>query len=98
MKAFNSFVDYYYEQAIWLDKDTTESINRIIQELWAVSIDMTFDVDDNGFPRDRNALKTADKRVRERIPEARSKLDARLRKLLGVDPEELVLPPLPSQD
>jgi hypothetical protein len=96
--AYNKFVDYYYENAIWLDGNTTRVVNSIIEDLWAVSVDMTFDVNENGFPRDRKALRTAHKRVTERIPAVRNVLDDQLRRILGVVPEGLVLPALPPTE
>jgi len=93
--AYSDFIDYYYRHAIWLDRDTTQVINGIIEDLWAVTVDMSLDVNENGFPRDREAWNVANRRVTETIPQVRTALDTKFREILGVEPGTLVLPALP---
>lgn len=82
--SFQAFVDYYHPHAIWLDRDTCDKINDIVNDMNKSFIGLSFDLDKNGFPTDRDAWKAAYDRINGKVPEARQSLEARFRSILGV--------------
>lgn len=86
--AFNEFTDYYYPHAIWLTEETCESINRIVSKLHEIYVDISFDVDEKGFPRDKRLWLDSYKKLNEEVPQARRLLDKKFRALLGMEDSE----------
>ena len=85
-QAFQRLGDYYYPHSIWLDRATCDAINEIVDHLHSAFIDLTMDLDQRGWPRDREAMKAAHSAINRAVPAARALLEQRFRALLGVEP------------
>ena len=83
-EAYLELVRYYYPHAIWLDPDTCNAINELIDGLWESFIDFAYDLDSDGFPKDKRQWVDTWKKVQKEVPEARARLDRRFRQILGV--------------
>lgn len=94
VEAYQDFQRFYYENAIWLDRQTCDAINEILGKLWDVLVDMTFDVNAKGYPKDGKIMKSAFKTVTQVIPKARGELDRKFRAVLGVKGDGIELPDL----
>jgi hypothetical protein len=85
VEAFNSFRDIYYPRAIWLDRETCDAINAVLDTLGSSYWKFVAEHDERGFPRDRRRWLAVWETVSGEIPKARQLLDERFRKVLGVD-------------
>ncbi|MGE0554331.1 MAG: hypothetical protein AB7R55_12965 [Gemmatimonadales bacterium] len=83
-EAYNALARYYWPNAIWLDRQTCDQINAILETLRAVFIDLTIDVDAAGYPKEVEVLKNIKRELGDHLTEARRLLEARLREILGV--------------
>lgn len=85
LTARNDFVEYYWRNAIWLERGLCEAMSDIIGQLDEPKNDFMVHVDDKGFPNDRKAWLAASEKLTKDIPKARQAIETRFRAILGVD-------------
>lgn len=95
-ETFGALLDYFYPNAIWLDGDICNAINRIIRELHGAQITLLRAFADDGalFDTSIGPWEAAKMRLEDDIPIARRLLDRQFRELLGVAPRKDPLPAL----
>jgi len=82
---FESFSKYYFERGIWLDPETCDTINELQRKLNKLLVTFNFNVDAQGRIANRVIWLQSYQRLNEsEIPNARTLLDKRFRRLLGV--------------
>lgn len=86
-QAYRELTEYYWKRAIWLDAATCNAMNEILAKFHSLHLDLTINVDAAGNPLDKATGKAVVKEVNEEIPRARTILQERFRRLLGI-PEE----------
>ena len=85
LTARNDFLEYYWRNAIWLERGICDAINDIIGQLDEPIYDFMVDVDDKGFPNDRKAWLAASEKLTKDVPKARQAIEKRFRAILGVE-------------
>jgi len=85
LTARNDFVEYYWRNAIWLERGICDAINDLIGQLDEPIFDFVIDVNDKGFPNDRKAWLAASEKLTKDVPKARQAIEKRFRAILGVE-------------
>ena len=91
--AYNDFVLYYHQRAIWLDISITEQINDLDQLFRRVLREMDYNLQNDAIA-DRGKWIETYGRLQTEIPQARAALDRQFRTLLGVTTPAPPLTPL----
>ena len=84
-EAYNALTSYYYPRAIWLDRETCDLLNAVVDKFSAVYVEFTVMPNPEGFPVNVEAWDNAAKAVLQEIPAARQQLERRFREMLGVE-------------
>jgi len=84
-EAYNAMTSYYFPRAIWLDRETCDLLNAVVDKFRAVYEEFTLMPSSEGFPQNVEAWDNAAKAVLQEIPAARHQLERRFRAMLGVE-------------
>jgi len=84
IKRHGEFIDYYYERAIWLDKDTCNRLNDLLRLLEQLLTRLNYNLTPDGSIVDRQRWSATYDQIQEEVPKARGALDEHFRQLLGV--------------
>ncbi len=84
-EAYNALTSYYYPRAIWLDRETCDLLNAVVDKFSAVYTEFTVIPSSEGFPQNVEAWDHAATAVLQEIPAARRQLERRFRAMLGVE-------------
>jgi hypothetical protein len=82
VKTYREFQDYYYERAIWLDRETIALLDPIV-DLLVRPLSILAMVKDRNLDDVRRAIQETRRVVDEHVPPARSDLELRFRMLLA---------------
>lgn len=96
-ESYSELQAYYYEHAIWLERDTCDAMNTVLGVLYDSFIDMTADIDEAGHPRDHEVVKGVLAQVNTEIPRARAELVRKFRAILGIVGPAITLPEIPPR-
>lgn len=81
---FEAFSKYYFERGIWLDADTCNAINELQLKLNKLLVKFDYNLDPQGKIVNRASWVESYNQVAKEIPAARTLLEERFRKILGV--------------
>ena len=95
--SYSELQAYYYEHAIWLERDTCDAMNTVLGILYDCFIDMTADVDEAGHPQAHEVMKGVLEQVNKEIPRARAELVRKFRAILGIEGPSITLPEIPPR-
>jgi hypothetical protein len=87
-KSYREFQDFYYERAIWLDQETVDLINPIV-DLLVRPLSTLAVVKDRNVDDLRRAIQETRRIVDEHVPAARKGLEERFRRLLEAGEQEV---------
>jgi hypothetical protein len=96
-EAYSELQAYYYEHAIWLERDTCDAMNVVLGILYDCFVDMTADGDEAGHPQDHEVMKGVLDKVNTEIPRARVELIRKFRARLGIEGPAITLPEIPPR-
>ncbi len=96
-ESYSELQAYYYEHAIWLERDICDAMNTVLGIVYDCFVDMTADVDEAGHPRDHEVMKGVLAQVNTEVPRARAELVRKFRAVLGIEGPAITLPEIPPR-
>lgn len=96
-ESYSELQAYYYEHAIWLERDICDAMNTVLGILYDCFVDMTADVDEAGYPRNHEVMKGVLAQVNTEVPRARAELVRKFRAVLGIEGPAITLPEIPPR-
>ena len=79
--AFQGLVRYFRSNALWLDPDTQEKIESLIETAWTAAWEYADELNERGYPHSKAGRDASNKLVRE-LPVLRRELEAEFRAIL----------------
>jgi hypothetical protein len=83
--AFFELVIYYNSNAVWLDPQTCENIDSVIETAWTTASDYMDNLNERGHPRNKEGLDASVRLYRE-LPVLRRNLEMEFRAILYPPP------------
>ena len=80
-EAFHELVTYYNSNSVWLDPQTCEKIESVIETAWTAAWDYADELDERGYPKNK-AGRDASKKLYRDLPALRRDLEDEFRAIL----------------